>query len=132
MIQDIPNIIKKIGRRQWCYIAILSAFTFMGGGDAYSHDIEVSAPVHTEQLSDLALLDNLSIYDLDQDQSDPLKAIFSSWLFAQRHVDFIHARNQHFQTAFNEQSEKAVINQQTRIFPKKVPTNEEKVQLSNL
>lgn len=132
MVQYISNIIKMIGHRQWYYLAILSAFTFMGSGDAYHYEIEAPAPVPTEQSFCLTLLDNSLVIDQDLNGSAPVKTLPSRWLNSGRFSDFVHAQNQHLQTAFNSLSKHRVDKPATRIFPKKIPITEEKIQMSNL
>lgn len=95
MLQKLSNIIHKMARKQWCYIAIFSVFTMLGNGEDTHHDLDYASPVHTEQLSYLALWDNPWEFDESYpddssisviSQNTPQLSPFSPFVVKQNHL----------------------------------------------
>lgn len=132
MSQYASNMLKNFGRKQWCFVVILSAFTLMGSGDSYHHDIEGRPPVSTEQPSLLALLDHLSVFDLDLNEGGSHSASAISNDFHSQYKLQLFAQNHKIKTAYEQASLNATHNALTIFFPKKIPSSEIEDEPANL
>ncbi len=132
MLQYISNIIKSTARRQWCFIAILAAFSFMGSGDTYHYELEGPAPITNEQSFCPFSLDNLSTFDPDLEKvrsKAPAKYPGSLPVCCK---DRLEIQDQKIQTAFKQSSSNQYLIDLTVFSPKKIPTEEFEERPANL
>lgn len=132
MLQYIPNILKSTGRRQWFFMAVLSAFSLIGSNDTYHYELEGSVPVTTEQGFCPILLDNLSVLDMDLQESPSKFPAQNQHYLSVRPLDQLKAQHQKIQTAFEQSSVNWSSIELTVIYPKKIPTEDFEEALANL